>query len=80
MERKVVSAVRDKHYDQVKVDNEVRAISRMLLYVESFEAFCNIYEVFDADKRKVVTNRRKLRDLYTWGVLPNDFLFKVSRN
>jgi len=80
MERQVVLAGKNRHYNQKKVDNEIITINKLLPFIESFKAFHDNNEVFDVSKKCVVRSRRRLFKLYRYGCNDSPFLYMLSKN
>lgn len=80
MERQIVLTTKDKFYTRKEVSREIHAISKMLPYIESFEAFCTNNEVLDVNKGVIVTNYDRLIDMYKYGGNTNTFVYVIGRN
>ena len=63
-----------------KLKAEARAMKQVLLNTCSFQSFCNYSEVFDMNKRAIITKRNNLFQLYAHGIGLDSPFFIVNKN
>ncbi len=79
MERELLITVKKSNYDDKKINREIECMKTLFPYLESFETFTASNEIFDLEKRSIVSTRPKLRHIFNKGVQKNNS-FIVSLN
>jgi hypothetical protein len=59
---------------------EATTIQKILMRVSSFKTFCDSTEVFDMNKRTMITKRNNLFDLYSHGIGIDSPVFIITKN
>jgi len=79
MERELLITVRKSNYDNKRIGREIEYIKSLFPYLESFETFLASNQVFDLERRKIVSARPRLKNIFYEGVQKNNS-FIVSLN
>jgi len=79
MERELLITIKKNNYDDKKINREIECIKNLFPYLESFETFTVSNEIFDLEKRAVVSKKPILRHIFNEGVQKNNS-FIVSLN
>jgi len=79
MERELLITIKKNNYDDKKINREIECIKTLFPYLESFETFTVSNEIFDLEKRAVVSKKPILRHIFNEGVQKNNS-FIVSLN
>ena len=71
--------VKKSNYDNTRISREIEYIKTLFPYLESFETFLASNQVFDLERRKIVSARPRLKNIFYEGVQKNNS-FIVSLN
>ena len=80
MQRQILLNVKEKYKNIRKVDCEINGINKMFIHIESFKAFCETNLVFDVQNHMVIKSRKRLFDIYKYGVTANSFIYVLGTN
>ena len=80
MERKLWLAIKDKDYNNKRVNDEIAGIRKMLPYIESFQAFSDNNYVIDTNNYSVISKHERLQELYEAGADSNTSVLLFCKN
>jgi hypothetical protein len=63
-----------------KIKAEATTLQKILIQVSSFKSFCESIEVFDMNKRTMITKRNSLFELYAHGIGIDSPFFIITKN
>lgn len=72
MERELLITIKKSNYDNKKINREIECIKTLFPYLESFETFTLSNEIFDLEKRMVVSKKPRLRHIFNEGAQKNN--------
>jgi hypothetical protein len=60
--------ITDANYDGTKLEMEIKAMKKLLPYIESFSAFVASNDFYDIRNNKFLSNKRKIRSALEEGL------------
>ena len=58
--RDLLVLVKDETMNQHQIECELEKINSILFQLETVDSFCTAHEVFDVNKHKIVSNRKRI--------------------
>jgi hypothetical protein len=77
--RDLLVLVKDPTISEGLIEMEIKQLNYLLTTKETFETFCQVSEVFDINKNKLVTRLKKIKALLSTPELTH-FVFILNKN
>jgi hypothetical protein len=77
--RDLLVLMKDETLDQADIELEVKKLNYLLTTRETIETFCQVTDIIDVSRNKVVTNLKKIKALITQPEL-RPFVFLCNKN
>jgi hypothetical protein len=77
--RDLLVLVKDPTLNEVEIEMEVKQLNFLLMTKETIESFCQVTDILDISKNKIVTNFKKIKAIIEQPDLA-PFLFICNKN
>ncbi|NNV56572.1 hypothetical protein [Limnovirga soli] len=80
MERELLLPIKDKAFDKDRVEDEIETIKHLLPFIESFNTFFVLNDVFDVQSLKRVKKYEKVKHAFDSGINISHKYYVFSKN